>query len=181
MKRAFLALPIPDDIAEALVPLQAGIPGARWQSRDNMHITLNFLGNVEETDLEILDEILQDIDFQAFPVTVRGVGSFETGKHKEPKILWAGIEKTEALLQLKKKTDQVVKSAGCDVERRRFTPHITLARMNKAPLNKVAGFIEAHNLLELPSFTADKFSLYESHLSEKGSIYMPLVDYPLQK
>ncbi|MGM0423006.1 MAG: RNA 2',3'-cyclic phosphodiesterase [Pseudomonadota bacterium] len=181
MKRAFLALPIPDDIAEALRPLQAGIPGARWQSRDNMHITLNFLGNAEEPDLEVLHEILQDIELEAFPVTVRGVGSFEIGKYKEPKILWAGVEKSEALQHLKKKTDQAVKRAGLDIEHKRFTPHITLARMNKAPLNKVAGFIEQHNLLHLPRFTADKFTMYESHLGEKGAIYTPLIDYPLQK
>lgn len=181
MKRVFLGLPIPDDIAEPLQRLQAGVPGARWQTRDNMHITLNFLGELDEQVLEELHEGLSRIEADVFPVTVKSVGSFEIGKHNEPKILWAGVEKSDALLRLKKKTDQVVLETGIQFDHRRYTPHITLARMNKAPLDKVAEFIALHNLLHLPDFTADKFCLYESQLREKGAVYTPLVDYPLQK
>lgn len=178
MLRLFTGLSVPENIRDRLALVSGGIPGANWTRPENYHITLTFIGNVDETAAEDIDTALSRIDMAAFDVTVRGMGNFAQGDH--PNVLWAGVEKTEPLLRLKEKNDRALETARVSFENRKYTPHVTLARFRRAEEGKLAEFIQEQNLLHLPPFRAESFILYESSLTKNGPAYDVLREYPLR-
>ena len=181
MKRVFIGLPLTDKAAHPLLKAQNhDISGARWQMRDNLHITLNFLGEVEDKDLEALQENLRKIHQNDFTIHMNGVGTFTRGKTEIPKILWAGVEKTAALVNLKEAVDKACRTAGIHIDDRPYCPHVTIARLTDASREDVENFLKEHKNLSAPAYRAKEFILYQSHLHDTGSIYRPLRHFPLQ-
>ncbi len=179
MMRLFVGLEIPDLLRKKLALLKGGIPGARWLEPENYHITITFIGDVEET---LADQIALSLSSASagtgtFPLTVKGMGVFEEGHH--PRTLWAGVEPAEALSALKAKVDKALRQAGVEVENRRYIPHVTLARFRRAEKDKVGQFIMDNNLFHEPPFEIGEFVLFQSHVSGEGSHYVPLGRYPL--
>ncbi|MCW8862543.1 MAG: RNA 2',3'-cyclic phosphodiesterase, partial [Rhodospirillales bacterium] len=129
MLRLFVAIEMPEDVAEALSHLRTGIPGARWVRPENMHLTLRFIGEVGEDEAHGVDSALSLIRAPAFSLRLAEVGCFKSGKRA--RALWAGAEAGESLTRLQAKVDKALVSEGLEYEARKFKPHVTLARLKE--------------------------------------------------
>ncbi|MBR0657534.1 RNA 2',3'-cyclic phosphodiesterase [Plastoroseomonas arctica] len=175
--RLFVALGLPEAVSSQLAGLIGGIPGARWVPPENYHLTLRFIGEVEPWRAEEVDEALAVIRAKPFDLTLTGLGLFE--KAGRINALWVGIERCEGLLRLQSKVETALQRVGLDPERRRFAPHITLARTERAAPDKLISFVQAHNLFRAPVMRIEEFCLYSSKLGKEQAVYVPEVAYPL--
>ena len=177
MIRLFVALALPAAIKAQLALLSGGIPGARWVPPENYHLTLRFIGEVESWRAQEVDDALANIRAPSFELSLRGVGTFEKGGRISA--LWIGVEKTEQLAFLQSKVETALQRIGLEPERKRFAPHVTLARTDRAPPEKVISFVQAHNLFRLPPVAVEHFTLYSSRLGKDAAVYVPEVEYEL--
>ena len=175
--RLFVALPIPDAIAQQFMLLQGGVPGARWQSREQLHLTLRFIGEVDGRDARAIDDALAGIDAPAFPLQFHGVGQFG---NKQPHTLWAAARPNAMLDHLARKVDAAIRRVGQPQDAHKFMPHVTLARLSHPPLDKVREWLVEHALSTSAEFTVDAFCLYSSKLTSDGSVYAKEQEYPLK-
>lgn len=177
--RLFAALEIPDDIAERLVAIQRGVPGAKWRPRENLHLTLRFFGEVQEPVADDLDAALEAIG-QArapFDLALKGAGFF--GK-EEPHTLWMGASPHEPLAALAADCERAARRAGLKPEPRKFAPHVTLAYLEGSVLERVVAFEQRHALFESAPFRVESFGLYSSFLRPGAtSLYREEAIYPL--
>ena len=169
MIRLFAALPIPQEICVALQRRQQGLPRARWSKLDNLHITLRFFGEVQETTAEDIDLALDNIDCPAFDLSLYGVGAF--GEGADVHSVWAGVEPNPSLDRLAARCETAARKAGLKPDNRNFRPHVTLAYLRRSPPDRVAAWIQGHNLLKSPPWRADHFALYSSWSTPDGSQY----------
>ena len=177
MLRLFIALSPPDEIRQDLEHLAGGVPGARWVAPESLHITLRFLGAMDETRAADIDEALQTVRAEGVSVTLRGAGLFV--RQGRPHSLWIGVDPDPALLHLRRRIDAALARAGETPERRAFAPHLTLARLSQdASLPKAQAFVAGHNLYRA-QFDAAEFLLFSSRPSKSGQVYTPLAAYPL--
>ncbi|MEX2450650.1 MAG: RNA 2',3'-cyclic phosphodiesterase [Rhodospirillales bacterium] len=176
--RLFIGLALPREVRLALAAVQYGLPGARWVKPESLHMTLRFLGDVDRGQAEDIDSALADIVLPSFDLECSGLGCFETkGKVRA---LWTQVSKSCALKRLQEKLESAVVRTGFEPERRKFKPHVTLARFKNGSSNERIGmFLENHNTLHVGPFTVDRFTLFRSHLGREGSVYESLVEYPL--
>ena len=130
MPRLFAALPVPEEIADELSALQSGVPDARWVPAENFHVTLCFAGEVQGATMRDLEEELSDIEGPPFPISIAGVEQFSSGK--QPRALVATVERSDRLDWLQQKVSTVARNCGIEVERRKFRPHVTLARFSSS-------------------------------------------------
>lgn len=179
MPRLFIALPVPEDVADSLVTLQSGVPDARWVPAENFHVTLCFAGQVQGAVGRDLEEELSDIAGGPFAVTVAGVDQFSSGK--QPKALVALVEKSDKLDWLQQKVSTVARNCGIGVERRKFRPHVTLARFRNGAEtgHHIAQFMASHSRFRAGPWIAEHFSLYSSRQGRNGSIYIEEAAYHL--
>lgn len=175
--RLFVALALPDGIVARLNLMCSGIPGARWVEPSNMHITLRFIGEVDEPTAEEINYNLSHIEAPAFDLELQGLNTF--GQGYKAHTLWVGVSSTPELTHLQKKVDSAVLRAGVPQEERKFTPHVTLARMTKPEAGRLQSFIEGNNLFKAGPFTVDQFTLFESQTGKGGPVYTALEDYAL--
>jgi 2'-5' RNA ligase len=178
MIRLFLALEIPERVKERLSSLGGGVPGARWMADDQLHLTLRFIGEVDENVAHDIDDTLVGLRAPAFTMELAGVGEFGG---KTPRALWAGVRPNEALMHLQRKIETALQRIGLPAEERKFSPHVTLARLKAAPSEKVIAFLAHHALYASGSFPVDQFVLFSSHPSSNGSIYHMERIYALTK
>lgn len=177
MMRLFIAIAIPDAVAMSLTMIQSGVSGARWQTREQMHLTLRFIGEVDGRDAAAIDDALAVISAPALSLQLKGVGEFGGNK---PRALWAGVIPHEALLHLQRKIETAMQRIGLEAEPRKFTPHVTLARLRSTPPGIVMDYLVDHALYASVTFEVREFILYESHLGPNGSLYVPQRHYPLR-
>ena len=174
--RLFVALGLPDDVAQNLLLLQGGIPGARWYAREQLHLTLRFIGEVDGIQAADIDDALNGISAPGFALELHSVGSFGG---RDPRQLWAGVRPSEALMHLQRKIETVLQRIGLAPEPRKFTPHVTLARLRASPRAKVIEYLSAHALYASQPFDVNAFELYSSTLTQNGSLYRIERNYPL--
>lgn len=174
-RRLFVALPLPGDVAEALLDTQEGIAGARWQDADNLHITLRFIGEVDRHTHADLVTALESVPLRPFPVRIAGVGHF--GADKRGKAVWARVEPSDALSELQFSVEMACRRAGLPPETRKFIPHVTIARLNSGS-GDLAGWIAQHGDLSLGPWQVEGFSLFESNLTPQGAIYEDIARFP---
>lgn len=176
--RAFLAIPIPEETAEALVRLQSAIPFGKPVPEENLHLTLAFLGDASEAELEDLHGMLEAM--RAAPVDIRFT-ALDSFTEMERGLVFAAVERTEALQMLHDRVAALCRSAGLDLPRRRFRPHVTLMRANRKPAGAARDRLAAMlgPLPDVPSFTARALTLYHSTLTPRGAMHDPLASYPL--
>ncbi len=175
--RLFVGLDLPWELKERLAVLGGGIPGARWVPTENFHLTLRFIGEVQAHQAEEVDLALATLRGKPFELILAGMGTFaKSGRETQ---LWVGGDRNPALELLQGKIETAVQRAGMPGERRRFKPHVTLARLDNAVPAKVAAFVQAHNLFRSATITIDHFSLFSSRLGKEASVYTAEVDYPL--
>ncbi len=175
--RLFVAAPLPLEVRERLAGLCAGLPRARWVEPRNMHISLRFIGEVDRDAAEDADAALAAVRHQAFDLGLAGVGHFGSGR--KVRAVWAGVEGSESLLHLRNKVDSALVRAGHAPERRKFHPHVTLARLKGTPAARVAEYAAAHNGFSVPPFRLERFTLFQSRRGNERVHYEPLADYPL--
>ena len=177
MIRLFTAIAVPAEIGDPLLSRQHGIDGAHWRPREAFHITLKFIGDVQEMRAADLDEELQAIAAPAFDLELAGVGHF--GEGPEIHAVWAAVGESRDLRQLAKAHEAAARRAGLKPETRLYTPHVTLAYLKRPSAPAVAAWIQANNLLHSPPFRIDRFGLYSSWRTSEGSAYRLEAEYPL--
>ena len=175
--RLFVALSIPDAVAQSLLLIQGGVPGARWQSREQLHLTLRFIGEVNGHEAAMLDDALAGIHAPAFEMHLHAVGQFG---NKQPHALWAAARPNPALDHLQRKVDSAIRRVGQPQDQHKFTPHVTLARLRHPEVEKVTQWLAYHALYTSTEFTVGAFGLYSSKLTSDGSVYRVEQDYPLE-
>jgi 2'-5' RNA ligase len=175
--RLFVALSIPDAVANTMFLIQSGVPGAKWQTREQLHLTLRFIGEVDGRDANAIDDALSAISSPPFSLSLKGIGEFGG---KNPRALWAGVSDPEAVTHLARKIETAMQRIGLPAEERKFTPHVTLARLRGAPEARVVDWLVDHALYASAAFEVADFALYSSQLSQGGSIYASERVYPLR-
>lgn len=176
MHRLFVALRPPPAIRARLIAAMGGVPGARWQSDEQLHVTLRFIGEVEAHVAEDIALALAGVRFPPVEVMLDGVGSF--ARRGRMHALWAGVSPHDALAALHRKVDQAIVRAGLAPEGRAYLPHITLARLN-ASARASEGFLADQAGLASAAFAIDHFILFESHLGHEGVSYRAVERYSL--
>ena len=160
----------------ALLALMGGMPGARWQSDDQLHLTLRFIGEVDRPQADDIAAALGGVDRPQPTVALQGAGSFD---HKGViHSLWAGIAPNEALRHLRDRVERALVRAGVAPDQRAFKPHITLARLGRQA-GPVEPFLARIAGLAGPPTTIDAFLLFESRLGHEGASYEAVARYPL--
>jgi RNA 2',3'-cyclic 3'-phosphodiesterase len=169
MKRLFVAVPIPDQIKEALLNTKTNIPGARWIDKDHLHLTLKFLGEVDGQNFRIIRDSLSEIIIEKFLLKIKGVGFYPPGNF--PKVLWAGVENQPQLTILRNKIESNLYSLGIKREGRKFKPHITLSRLKNSQVSRVSEFLSTFSSFKTESFLINEFRLYSSKLYPRGAVH----------
>jgi 2'-5' RNA ligase len=179
MPRLFVALPLPDDITDALGGLRGGVPDARWVPDENLHITLCFCGEVDGATMHDLVDDLATVGGMPFEVSIAGVDLFADGKR--PRALVAKVEKSPSLEQLRMRVVNVARGCGIAVDRRRFRPHVTLARFGAwaEAGHHLAQFVAGNNLVRAGPWLSESFLLYRSRMAPDGAVYTVEAEYPL--
>ncbi len=177
MIRLFVALALPVDVRAQLVAAQAGLSGARWIDSESMHLTLRFIGEMAEPDVHDMMDALSAVHAPAFDLGLDGIGYFERRGHAHS--VWARAEKSPALLHLQAKIESAVVRSGGQVEKRKFLPHVTIARLKDVPVEHLGPWLEDRGSLKIPPFPVTEFSLFQSQLGHGGARYLELESYPL--
>jgi 2'-5' RNA ligase len=175
--RLFIAIDLPDPILDGLDLLFRAVPVGRPCSREQLHLTLFFLGDVPEKDCPPLIEALRSVKIPAFALRMEGVGCFPS-PHR-PRILWAGLSFPAGLHQLKKQIDSALLPLGFAPEKRPFHPHLTLARIKNPRVTGIAGFLERHREFLSEEFPVNNFYLYSSKLAPRGAVYTKVETFGL--
>lgn len=168
--RLFIAIDLPTTVKDQLATLQTHIPTARWVKRQQMHLTLFFLGETHRQPE--IQEALASVHVPPFAMTLAGTGRFPRRQRQPPRVLWVGIDAEPALAHLHDQVRTVLAEIGFELESRPFHPHITLARLNaRAPLPEVDAFLNAHDGFRITPITITEFVLFSSVLSPQGARY----------
>jgi 2'-5' RNA ligase len=178
MPRLFLGLDLPDDIDFDLQMLGGGIQEARWQTGEQLHLTLHFLDEVDGGEMRGLIAELDELEAPAFDLQLRGVGVFPP--RGLPRTLWVGVAEPEPVRLLHRRCARIIDEVGLDRERRKYAPHVTLARFgHRVAAGEVGEWVRDHALYASRSFRVDHVHLYSSVLGQRGSKYRIEVSYPL--
>ncbi|MDZ7689949.1 MAG: RNA 2',3'-cyclic phosphodiesterase [Balneolaceae bacterium] len=176
--RLFIAIEIPEWAKRQLIQLQDSNLGVRWSSPGTMHLTLRFIGNVDDPgQKEKLVQKLSSVQVPAFELTLKGLGYFPPQKH--PKVLWAGVKENDTLLNLQEQVEQLCVEAGFKPDDRPYTPHVTIGRVKGASKKEVNSFIKQHKKFRVEAFEVDEFILFESKLDSEGVRHSPLQRFGL--
>jgi len=167
MRRLFVAVDLPANVKDQLAIMCCGLPGAKWVPPEQLHLTLRFIGDVDGTLFRDLKESLLEIHFASFFIQLKGVGFFPP--RGKPRVLWVGVVKNANLALLQKKIENVLVKSGLEPERRKFFPHITLARLRNTPDSRSAAFHAYNSMFISDEFPAEKFTLYSSVLGKNGA------------
>lgn len=184
MPRLFVAIDLPEAIRQKLATICYGLPGARWVSADpndgqTMHLTVRFIGEVDGGLANNIADALGNIEGKPFDLKVKDTGHFPP--RGEPKVIWAGVAANEKLSALRNQIERTLVEQGIEAEKRKYTPHITLARLHDTPADWVARYLSEHALFSCDPFTVSEFHLYSSQLSSKGAIHTKEYTYPLME
>lgn len=175
--RLFVALDLPWEVKETLSELSCNLPGARWVPEDNFHLTLRFIGEANRLQAEEIDSALASLRGRGFEFSLSGLGWFE--KNGRVNTLYAGVERNEHLARLQAKVETALHRVGLPPDRRRFTPHVALARMDMAVTPALASFVQANNLYRSSAIRADNVTLFSSFLGKDQPTYTPEAEYAL--
>jgi 2'-5' RNA ligase len=176
MTRLFTALEIPPAVATHLSLLRGGLPGARWIDPENYHLTLRFIGDIDERTADEIAHALDRVYRPPFRLTLSGLDCFSG---RAPHSIFVRVEPTPALTDLQAEHERIIQRLGLPAESRRYTPHITLARLRGTSAADVARWISSHGAVRIPPFDVQRFVLYSSRASVGGGPYLVEESYPL--
>lgn len=168
MSRLFFGLEVPADIRQRLLRVTTPVSGARWQSGEQLHVTLLFLGDVAQGRTGVVCDAAANLTVGAFELELAGLGCF--GQPHRPRYLWAGIQPRIAISRLRDALAVGMADLGFTPDPRAFCPHVTLARFGKQP-GSVEALVEEYRKVVFGHFAVSEFVLFESTPGEHGSIY----------
>jgi RNA 2',3'-cyclic 3'-phosphodiesterase len=155
---------------------RGGLPGARWIEPSDYHVTLRFIGDIGNRQAQDIDSLLADVSRRPLALKVAGLGGFGGDK---PHSVFAAIEPSRELSELQGEIDRLVRACGIEADKRKFQPHVTLARLKGASSLDVADYLTSRGWFPPQTFTADRFVLFSSRNSTGGGPYMVETTYPL--
>lgn len=171
MARLFIAIDLPSSVRTQVANVCFGVPGVRWVTEDQIHLTLRFVGEVGDPTYHDLREMLTTVDVAPFTLTLEGAGFFPP--RKNPRVLWVGVEANPSLLSLASEIESVVQSAGLPAEQRKFHPHITVARLKPRAFTpeRIIPWLQANALFRVADIPVTEFHLYSSLLKPQGAVH----------
>jgi RNA 2',3'-cyclic 3'-phosphodiesterase len=175
MPRLFTALEIPSDIGQSMAQLRGGLPGARWVDPENYHLTLRFIGDIDDALAEEIADLLGQVERPAFNLRIDGLDSFGGNK---PRAVVAAISPVAQLVELQAEHERIMQRVGLQPERK-YKPHVTLARLRDTSSRQVADFLSVRQPFRPPPFSVSRFVLYSSRASVGGGPYVVEAEYPL--
>jgi 2'-5' RNA ligase len=188
--RLFVAVETGPTVARAAATLVDGLrrraaslaPRSKvtWIPPERLHLTIRFIGNVDEERRHALEAALQPVlDVPSFALAIAGIGTFPRSGH--PRVIWAGVAKgQERLDEIAREVTTRLERAGVPAEDRAFSPHLTLARVRDAAGLRSEPLIEPDRAAELGATRVEAITLFESRLSPKGPTYVALQHTPLR-
>jgi len=177
MPRLFIGLEIPPDIGQALSSLRGGLPGARWIDPENYHLTLRFIGDVDDSIAQEVALMLGRVHREPFELHFEGVTSFGGRK---PRAVVAAVSPVQPLLDVQAEQERLMQRIGLEPEGRKFTPHVTLARLRDASSHAVADYLSSRGYFRTAPFHISNFVLFSSRNSVGGGPYIVEASYPLK-
>ena len=176
MHRLFVAIRPTEPILDLLIDAMDDSANFRWQTEEQLHLTLRFIGEVERPIADDLADALGRIRAHSFELRISGTGRFE---QRSGGALWAGVEPKAPLAALAAKVERVSQEVGFEPERRDFHPHITLARWKGRRTREAQDFLDRTCGLISEPFAVTELILSESHLSRHGAHYEEVAAYSL--
>jgi RNA 2',3'-cyclic 3'-phosphodiesterase len=176
MPRLFTALEIPRHVAESLSMMRGGLPGARWIDPENYHLTLRFIGDIDDAWARDIAGLLGRVQRRPFELRLDGLSSFGGRK---PRALVASVTPVPQLLELQAEHERLLQRLGLEPEGRKYIPHVTLARLRDTSSWQVADYLSARGHFRSATFEVSRFVLFSSRSSVGGGPYVVEADYPL--
>jgi RNA 2',3'-cyclic 3'-phosphodiesterase len=176
MPRLFTGVEIPADIGQALSTLRGGLPGARWIDPGNYHLTLRFIGDVDDIVAHEVASLLGRVKRGPFELHMEGLTSFGGRK---PRAVVANVAPERALLDVQAEQERLMQRIGLEPEGRKYIPHVTLARLRESSSNQVADYLAARGYFRTSPFRVSRFVLFSSRASVGGGPYVIEASYPL--
>jgi 2'-5' RNA ligase len=177
MPRIFTGLEIPSTVAQSLAMLRGGLPGARWIDPENYHLTLRFIGDIDDSLAREIADMLNGVRRMSFELRLDGLTSFGGRK---PRAVVATAAPTPALLELQAEQERMMQRVGLDPEGRKYTPHVTLARLRDTSSREVADYLSTRQPFRSAPFQVGRFVLFSSRASVGGGPYVVEAAYPLK-
>jgi 2'-5' RNA ligase len=176
MPRIFTGLEIPDPARQSLTTLRGGLPGARWIDPENYHVTLRFIGDVDDLVAREVALLLGRVQRAPFELQLDGLTSFGG---RRPRAVVATVAPTPALTELQAEHERLMQRLGLEPEGRKYTPHVTLARLRESSSRQVADYLAIRGLYRPPAFAVSRFVLFSARASVGGGPYVVEAAYPL--
>jgi 2'-5' RNA ligase len=177
MIRLFIAIDIPEAIRMEVAGMGRSIPSARPIPVDQLHLTLKFIGEVEGSKFLDIQDSLKEIFLPKFSLSLKGVGTFPP--RGIPRILWAGVEQAERTNALRNAIDRTLAVLNIPRDKKKYTPHLTLARLRNSPIHDLQHFLAGNAFFQSSEFPVENFHLYRSRLTSKGAQHTIERSYPL--
>jgi RNA 2',3'-cyclic 3'-phosphodiesterase len=168
MMRLFTGVELPPDVALDLKIMQGGVSGARWIDAQSFHITLRFIGDIDDSVGREVAYALERLEMKPFALTIRGIGVFGS---KKPHSIIAHVEENPELRRLQLSQERLCQSLGLAPEPRKFIPHVTLAILRDVDPQDLRNFVESHALYRSKPFLVEGFNLLSSRPSRGGGPY----------
>ena len=170
MPRLFIAVNFKPSVIEDIQNICFGVKNARWVPREQMHLTLRFLGKCDESQFQDVLTSLNKVHINTFFIFPEGVGYFPP--RGNPRVLWVGIKQSPELRTLRRSIDNVLARIGIPEERKKFHPHITVARMrDHTPSSAIIPFLAQNSLFKTEKSIVTEFYLYSSILRQEGALH----------
>ena len=176
MPRLFTALEMPRQIGESLAIMRGGLPGARWIDPENYHLTLRFIGDIDDALARDIAGLLGRVQRRPFELRLDGLASFGGRK---PRALVASATPVAPLMELQAEHERLLQRLGLEPEGRKYTPHVTLARLRESSSRQVADYLATRAHYRSSAFEVSRFVLFSSRASVGGGPYVVEADYPL--
>jgi len=180
--RTFLAVPLGREILRAIESIRhdlvSTLPDVRWVSPETMHLTIKFFGDIPSTDIDKIETAMLSLEKQlhAFETDISGLGAFPS--LTRPRVIWLGVQNQTAFKGLHSAAEKELSRIGFEPDERPFSPHLTLGRV-KNPIPSADKILEKYRHVYCGKMKADRLVLFESRLSPKGAVHLPLFSISL--
>jgi 2'-5' RNA ligase len=179
MPRLFTGIEVPEPVAQTLSLHRGGIPGARWIDPGSYHITLRFLGDIDNRTARDVADLLDDTAKHSFELEIGELSAFGGSR---PRSIHAAVTPSRILSELQAEHERAARAAGLPPESRKFTPHVTLARLGGGvSARAVADYLALQGHVARKSFPVTRFVLFSSRASTGGGPYLVETAYPLDE
>ncbi|AXS42084.1 RNA 2',3'-cyclic phosphodiesterase [Breoghania sp. L-A4] len=176
MPRLFTGLEMPAETAMMLSSLRGGLRNARWIDPENYHITLRFIGDIDDRTADEVAFALGRINRTPFEIRLGGLAAFG---NKKPHSIYAAVAPNPQLAELQAEQERIIQRLGLPAERRKFIPHVTICRCKGSATADVARWLAMRGGFSAQPFIAGRFVLYSSKASTGGGPYLIEEAYPL--